>query len=91
MPPALAGGSFTPESPGKTYHEILPSNKKEYLTYTCLNEVLEKYIEGKKAIPKEHILSYHIYMTLLKYDVEMENISTHWVVEMRWRREGMCG
>ena len=63
--PALAGGSFTPESPGKPYHGILPSNKSEYLTYTCLNEVLEKYIQGKKAISKEYILSYPIYTTLL--------------------------
>ena len=64
--PALAGGSFTPESPGKPYHGILPSNKSEYLTYTWLNEVLEKYIQGKKAISKEYILSYPIYMTLLR-------------------------
>ena len=35
--PALASGFFTPESPGKPYHGILPSNKNEYLTYTCLN------------------------------------------------------
>ena len=90
--PALSSGFFTPESPGKPYRGILPSNKNEDVTYTCLNEVVEKYIQGKKAIPKEHILSYPIYMALLKDErFKNGNINTHWVVEKWWRREGICG